>query len=41
LVSLGLARAKWEYARRDEITARAPAREVARASRGRANQYDD
>ena len=40
-VSLGLARGKWEYDRREDIKAREAEREVARASRGRANQYDD
>jgi len=40
-VSLGLARGKREYDRREDIKAREAEREVARASRGRANQYDD
>jgi SsrA-binding protein len=40
-VSLGLARGKKEYDRREDIKAREAEREVARASRGRANRYDD
>ncbi len=39
-VSLGLARGKKEYDRREDIKAREAEREVARASRGRARGYE-
>jgi len=40
-VSLGLARGKKEYDRREDIKAREAEREVARVSRGRGTRYDD
>jgi SsrA-binding protein len=40
-VSLALARGKKQYDRREDIKAREAEREVARASRGRANRYDE
>ncbi len=40
-VSLALARGKKQYDRREDIKQREAEREVARASRGRANRYDE